>query len=368
MARPSAGADRDPFLNYLRGFAIVWVILVHVFYHKPFFPFTTLKSYILFEMPLIFFVSGASLFLSHRRDPSLRRFIPRRLERLLAPYVVLGVFSVALYYGSGIAQRQPLEAGQLLSWLALFPADTTVPYIALYMWFMRVMVVVSLLHILLVRAFLNGPLKLVVATLLVGLLGLFSVYGHDPLGLPQMVVFYSIFLYWGYAYAGGRLWRSKPALLAVLIAGGALLPAILRLGIFYTDMQSNKFPPNMAYAVFGLVWLTALLLCRDAFCRLTDRFKPAARFLLFFGEHSYAVYLWHGVGFWIIDRALLLSGAGDVLSRAHYAFPMAVYFFLNLPLSALLAVVAERLTSYATATVKRPFRRKTLVEALPDTP
>ncbi|MDO8689918.1 MAG: acyltransferase [Dehalococcoidia bacterium] len=357
MKRATAPMTRDAFLDYLRGFAMVWVVLVHVFYHKDFFPYATLKSFILFEMPLIFFISGASLLQSHRRDPSWRRFIPRRLERLLVPYALLGLFSIALFYGAAIAQGQPVDSGQLLSWLVLFPVDTAVPYIGWYMWFMRVMLVVSILHLPLVRAFEHKRLSWIVPMLLIGLLVLFSVYGRDPLGLPQLTVFYSIFLYWGYAYGGGGVWRNRYVQMAGILGGAALLLAMLLAGIFPVDMQANKFPPNLAYGVFGFAWLMVFLLGRNKIGGLMERFHPARRFLLFFGEHSYAVYLWHGVGFWLIDRALVLSGVNDAVVRAPDVLPMLLYFLVNLPLTALLALTAERLTSFLTSSVRRALGR-----------
>ena len=54
---------RDETIDQLRGLAIFWVIVVHVLYWGNFFDnnyINTIKSFCLFEMPLFFFLTGAS--------------------------------------------------------------------------------------------------------------------------------------------------------------------------------------------------------------------------------------------------------------------------------------------------------------------
>ena len=68
--------SRDKTIDRLRGFAMLWVIVVHVLYWGNFFSngyVNFLKSFCLFEMPLFFFITGASNSLAKVADISILR-------------------------------------------------------------------------------------------------------------------------------------------------------------------------------------------------------------------------------------------------------------------------------------------------------
>ncbi|HLH72428.1 MAG TPA: acyltransferase [Chloroflexota bacterium] len=338
-------AQRDDFLDYLRGGAIIWVILVHTFYHKSFFPYTVQKSYLLFEMPVFFFVSGAALYYSHRRNPSVSRFVSRRLVRLLIPYVLLALVCLPLYYVWSRLSGQPMSKSDVISWLTLYPQNTVPQYVGWYMWFVRAMFAVSLAHLVLVRTFFDqrGRWPLVAGLTALVIVIPFA-HGADHLGFLQEVAFYSLNLILGYAYAAGMLPRRARDYLAIALVAALALFALVHLGWYTGDLQGDKFPPNLAYGVFGIAALSIFLAFRPWIETWLGRSKIATKVIDYYNVHSYSVYLWQGFGFWAIDGLVALTGLTGWLFRVPYVIPMALYFLGALTLTAPIAYLADKVT------------------------
>ncbi|MDR2511322.1 MAG: acyltransferase [Bacteroidales bacterium] len=67
---------RNEKLDIFRGLAMIWVILTHCLYWLGY--FSSIKSFLLIEMPLFFFISGASNGMSNKK--SLKGFYTNRFE------------------------------------------------------------------------------------------------------------------------------------------------------------------------------------------------------------------------------------------------------------------------------------------------
>ena len=88
---------RDITIDRLRGIAMLHIMLVHVIYWGNLFsmyPLSILKSFLLWEMPLLFFVTGAGN--SKSEIAGYWQFIKQRFLRILIPYWVYAFFCVVL--------------------------------------------------------------------------------------------------------------------------------------------------------------------------------------------------------------------------------------------------------------------------------
>ena len=351
---------RDRFLDYLRGSAIIWIILVHTFYLKDFFPYTVEKSYILFEMPVLFFVSGAALYGSHQRHSAIGRFVTRRLSRLLVPYALLAVVCLSLYYALTIADGKAISWRQAADWLVLYPRDTVPVYVGEYTWFVRAMVFVSLAHLGLVRLFDRPRWRWLTAGALVALVVLVPLYngpGHTHVGFVQTTAFYSFFVYVGYAYSAKQLPSRLIPYLASTALAALALAAVVHLGVYSGDLQADKFPPNLAYGLFGVAWLSVFLALRARILAWVDQSGPVRRVIQYYNDHSYALYLWEGFGFWAVDGIITAMGLGGWLHQVHYVLPMVIYFVLTVALTAPIAWLADTLSDGSSSSVGAGVRK-----------
>ncbi|MDO5138386.1 MAG: acyltransferase family protein, partial [Oscillospiraceae bacterium] len=89
---------------------MIWVIVVHTLYWGNFSSdssFNLIKSFFLFEMPLFFFVTGASN--SFSRSTGYYRFVFRRYKRILIPYWVFALICAGWTIGRIIRQEGGIE-------------------------------------------------------------------------------------------------------------------------------------------------------------------------------------------------------------------------------------------------------------------
>ena len=137
---------RDKTLDYLRGLAIIQVVFVHILYWLGIFSvgfFAIAKSFLLFEMPIFFFVTGAVNGLG--KPQKYKTFCLKRIKGLLIPYYIYSVVCILIsivYYLVHNELSIKLIVKLLLSWIV--PLDHQImplPYFTWAIWFIPVYII-----------------------------------------------------------------------------------------------------------------------------------------------------------------------------------------------------------------------------------
>jgi|GEM_PF-1187222 len=352
---PKAGA-RDTDLDEYRALALVWVMLIHCLYWFGLVGqrWDVPKSLLLFEMPVLFFVAGASNGLG--RPKPAWSFYASRLTRILIPFWVYAAAALAFEAWKARAGVRPFD----VHWVV--PTETPkspVAPIAWHLWFVPVYLSVMGLFPWLRAAFdrLSSWRRAVpLAVLAVGVVAFddFNV----RLEFPRFLVFYSFWAYLGLYYPS---WKARPwpraAVLATSACAYVVLWRLLAHGVYQPDFQWNKFPTNVSFFLlcvghFGLLTLAAPAL--RAFAR-----RPAVRPLIApYQRYGYTIYLFHPIGFALVMTAFERWPALLQWAQAHPATALSLIFpalLVSVPVLAWPFSVAERMS----------FRRRPAVAAAP---
>ena len=336
---------RDIIVDRLRGFAMFWVIVVHVLYWADFFtdPYINLlKSFCLFEMPLFFFVTGASH--SFRKINGYFRFIGRRFQRILIPYWIFAVICALLSIGKlGINGDMDFLTGVkiFLSWM--IPVNrqiTPVPYLTWALWFVPVyLCVITILPVL--KQMKDSARKIEFAFLLTGI---FVLTCFLKMGWVQNVAFYSFWTYVGLFYrdikAAAEQKNTRRYFLYSATAGAAAV-CILYLAGQTLNMQVNKFPPNIMFLVFSITMMSLILLLIPILENSAGGGKLSAKIFNLFSTRSMTIFLYQVFAFNLtIPLAnMLVHGGGVIASIIKSVFCLAT----TLPICAGFAAILGRI-------------------------
>ena len=295
---------RDESIDQLRGLAMFWVVVVHVLYWGNFFSsgyINLLKSFCLFEMPLFFFVTGASN--SFSKVDGYLNFVYKRYKRFLIPYWFYAVICAGLsiaYRGitNGIDVASAIKI--LSSWaMPVNRQITSISYLTWALWFAPVYLSVVLILPLLKRV---KSSKYNIAFLFV-LIALFCITSFSNMGWIQNVAFYSVWTYIGLFYmdiiSGIESPRFRKRVGLTILIGIVILLALYLLG-YPMDMQSNKFPPNTIFGVFSIVTMSLIVLAipcvNDIYIYIYKR-ECAKRIADKFSRHSMTIFLYQAFAF-----------------------------------------------------------------------
>lgn len=348
---------RDRTIDRLRGFAMLWVIVVHVFYWGYFFSnryVNMLTSFCLFEMPLFFFLTGASN--SFSKADSYTAFVFRRFRRVLIPYwvfaMICGVLSVVQY--SRDRSMDILTAGKiLLSWL--IPSNrqmTSLPYLTWALWFVPVYLCVALLIPLFLRVR-RSRWKVVFGFVL---LAAFAGCCLLKLTCLQTPAFYAVWTYAGLFYgeitAAARQKKNRKFLLGIAGAGAVTIMALYFAGAS-VNMQHNKFPPTLTFLVYSAAAMACILLVLPRLDKLLaglEENKLTGRLFALFSRRSMTVFLYQVFAFHLTIPLTnrLIPGGGLAAEAVRALFCLAV----TIPLCASMAVLMGRIEDIGSPKVK----------------
>ena len=302
-------ANRDKTIDYLRATAMLWVILIHVLYWGAFFVSDTInliKSFLLLEMPLFFFVTGASN--SFSKTSGYFSFVFKRYKRVLIPYWVFALLCAGLsiidFNRSGTVDFATV-CKILLSWI--IPNDkqmTNIPYMTWSLWFIPVYLCVILVIPLLKRMRNSKHSDLFIIVLLF----LFVSTCYLNFGRIRSVVFYSFWTYIGLFYNKITLHLKernfRKSLVFVALIGISGILGLYTAGM-PLDMQSNKAPPNLMFFVFSVVNLSLIFLLIPFITKLgkhIEQHKLPNRILVLFSTRTMTIFLYQSFAFYITIR------------------------------------------------------------------
>ena len=339
---------RDKTIDRLRGFAMIWVIVVHVLYWGHFFTngyVNLFKSFCLFEMPLFFFVTGAGN--SFSKINGYFNFVRKRFQRILIPYwvfaIICAILSIVKYKTEG--NMDFLTAIKvLLSWLV--PIDrqkTSVSYLTWALWFVPVYLCVVLI-IPLLKKMKDSGRKIECAFLLLGIFVAACLLGA---GWLQHVAFYSFWTYVGLFYSdiksAAEQKRTGKYFLLIAVAGMAATCLLFLTGQLL-NMQYNKFPPNIMFLAFSITMMSLIIFAIpyfDRFIGWVEKGKLSGYIFNLFATRSMTIFLYQVFAFNITIRLtdMLIPGSGMITSVAKSVFCLAV----TIPICAVLAAIFGRI-------------------------
>ena len=359
---------REKTLDCLRGWAMIQVVFVHIIYWMNLFntgPMPVIKSFALFEMSVLFFVTGAVNSLG--KTESYRTFCVKRLKGLLIPYYVYSALCVAIVLGQYLLQKQltvRLAASVAVSWL--IPLDYQIspfPYLTWAIWFVPVYIVSILLFPAVKRAvskFGEGTVLLSVLLFLVveGLCRLASDstwIGHIPfdvsslLSILQKSAFYLIFLCLGLFYAGIKSRRREYTVTAGAVLLMCLTGLLLTAVVWHRtlNMQENKFPPNLVFLMYSFVVLSVIYLAfpvlKKAYLRITHLVPLLDRLVMDFSKYSVYVFLYQSFSFYLVRKiGGKLNLHRDVLYLVYSVFTLYPLLMLTIRIVSRLQMVRRR--------------------------
>ena len=337
--------ERDVQLDIYRGLAMIYIVcVIHLLYWFDF-GSEPLLSCLLFEMPVIFFITGASYSLGSRQR-TLGAMMWSRFKRVMVPYYVYALVMVLLVAVGYVVVRRlgflyrPLVGADIAAHYTfditsytwsdvldiLLAQDIAESPFVLHLWFIMVYMVLSCTFPLQQKLMQRCGHPWVYA---VGSLVLFAAVSQlTELPFVRNVFCYNVFLVIGYLF-----YRRLPVRLvcvAALCAGGALWWLV---DDGFTRMQDHKFPPDLLFLCFGLLALSVLALV-FSYLKL-----PRTRIVELWNQRGFNIYLYQSVVFFV---AYIFKG--HLVHHVHsHALQCALCLALVFVLSTLLSFVTSPL-------------------------
>lgn len=271
---------RDIQLDIYRALTMVYIVcVIHVVYWFGVFD-EPVRSILLFEMPVIFFISGASYGVKHRIR-EVRSIVKNRVKRVLLPfYIFLSVLFLLLsigYCDTDIRDLSPYDIVKIL----MTGGSEKIPYYS-YTWFISVYLFVTCS--LPVQEKLISkckPFPYIMTCLFPCLVLHFVTLPFANWFIKELFT-YNFFFILGYLYYK-RVGYTNITILAIVFA------VLTLYGFIHGEMppmQDNKFPPNLYFLLFSFAALCMLSLTIG---RIRIRYNKILRL---WNERGYNIYLY----------------------------------------------------------------------------
>lgn len=328
---------RDIQLDNYRAISMIYVVcVIHMLYWlkigtEPFMSLT------LVEMPLIFFISGASLSVSKNNKDFFTVCI-NRIKRVIIPYyiyafvmvLVVSLLSVVWYYEyPRIEKMFGANANKYMFDITSYSFHDVLQILACreipqapcvwHLWF--------ILPYFILSCFFNVHKSLMTKIsnregyCLLWIVVFFAVQYVTQSQLIRNLFFYNIFMLIGYCYY--RNIQHKQLVIACLVTFVILLIFVFGFNIKFCPMQSHKFPPDSLFLIYNLFALCVLSL-------VFGKIKiPQTRLLTLWNQRGYTIYLYQSIVYFVVF-ALYIALIQKIPNRfIQSIIAMFVLFFLS---------------------------------------
>lgn len=331
---------RDELIDYLRGGAMILVLL-----HHSGFP---LGPYILaFHMPLFFVLAGYLEHIGGGKKKPFNEYVKRRFLRLVIPYFAFETINLIIWAGKCFIEHQPLPGFEcVISILTCVNNE----YMGMYgrLWFLPCMFVADLYVWGILRLWRKNRIAQIISILVLFALS-FITSTIIPFRLPftlDTALFAAAFMMIGYVFFDeikAFLNKGKD-LFKILLAFSMLLflaYAVRFLGAS-VKMYANSYgayPASIAAAIAGSIAFLIL----GSFLYRGLRASFIRDFVLWYGNNSLATFPVH------LTIKMFILYYVPVLSRWYLLF--FVMLFLNIP-------IVNGISNYFPFMLGKPYRKQ----------
>ncbi len=342
-------SGRNQTIDVVRGLLMLYIVfIIHGFFWLNLVP-DTVRSTLLFEMPLIFMISGYALNLAEsnkkgKEQPSgfkqYLKFMLARLSRVLLPYFAYAVTCIVICVVYTKSDNQSTWQLQQIvaAWLNPFVAGNkySIDFLNWHLWFIPPFLLVTAVLPFAIKLKLpvHVPLWILMAgaTATIYILSLCDFPASD---LLKSICFYLLWAVFGYHIPSLdiRAYKNEYLKITIISIGALLIISSLSSNDRVLIMQDNKFPPNAIFFIFSCLWISIFLNLAIIFQnKLLDLSNYLAQqwWLKPFIFGGYSIYLWQGMGYSIAMRF------GN-----HFDLPIVVTWLTALVVTVALGVLAS---------------------------
>ena len=309
----NGGHNRFVFLDVARAAVIIYIVLIiHGLYYTEIWS-GAIKSIFLFEMPLIFLVSGYSYFLFEKKHYNglfqakhFTGLLFNKIARIFLPYWVYAIACIAIiiaYYEH--AGKTYSAANVIFKWLNPFAIslDCTVGSLYYHLWFVPVFFFISLLLPFVAKIRLPRKMPIRYIWLISLIIAYLNSILDSQVPILHYIIFYFLWAYLGYRVAMG-ISAGLVDFIFVFIISLAGLTFMYLQGTHTLNMQINKFPPNFIFFLFNSMWISLILLAVGRFNLNKRDYTNTANYLKPVILRGYSIYLWQGLSYTITGHFL----------------------------------------------------------------
>ncbi|MCC0175771.1 acyltransferase family protein [Waterburya agarophytonicola K14] len=264
-------------------------------------------SLLLFEMPLIFVISGYAYGLFEKKTQFVLNtknyilFVISRSSRILIPYFAYAMCCLLIIFPLDIKEAQTHITATIIDWLNPLSGgeEHSFGMLTMHLWFIGPFLMVTFLLPFVAKFYsLRIPLWLTAS----GLCIIISTTSVIPESTTRLItpIFYLFWAYLGYILRINLKIERIQCISIVLLGIAALILSNFFLPVTL-NMQSNKFPPNWLFFVFSSIWLSSFLLVFSYLNPRKTEFLASANWFKPFMENGYSIYLWQGIGYTLVN-------------------------------------------------------------------
>ena len=313
---------RSSHVDTVRGLLMLYIVfIVHGVFWLHLLP-AGVGGLLLFEMPLVFIVSGYAYALYENAKGSAAAsmrtylaFVAGRFLRVLLPYYAYAAACLAFMYFAPPPAGQPAPARLVAAWAnpLVYGGADAYGVLNWHLWFIPIFLAINLVLPLAARIRVRALPLGCWAMLFLAAMTLLSFAGFRGQRVLKPVAFYLVFAMLGYwLQKNARYFRSADYLPIAAVALGTLLLVPVTGTVQLLGMQTNKFPPNFLFYLFNCGWLSLFLVLLTRRRAGVERLLARAQrtwLLQPFIKAGYSIYLWQGMGYtlaWQAGTALRL--------------------------------------------------------------
>lgn len=344
-------------LNYLQVVAILQVIIVNCFNLINFSSNQVIfKGFLLFEMPLLFFVIGA---VNYNSKHSYFWFLLNNFLRIIIPFLLfslVNIFIVCCFNDWNFHW-------EMFYWFIPFKPINPPTVIGLNthnmnLWFIPIYLMLTVILPILIKyhkKFCNKISFQILPLLILFLLcSIGSCFEFNYWIRYYLLCFlaYCFFTYIGLFYCEyfKNISVSSCKTLLTILCFCFIVFFILTTTTGQWDMQTNKFPPNIIFLLFGICWLLIFIIISDGIVNIFTWLRKFTFFnfhINWFTKHWYTIYLYNALAIFIFIKLFITRRTiYDFLSN-HQILYVLLIFGCVLPLVLLLSYLfsfVEKLT------------------------